>query len=144
MIKPRILIVEDEAFIATDLERIVQRCGCECVAVCSTAECALALIATIKIDAALINLVLHGQPAYNVCAALAVKEIPFAFASGVLPSAVEPLWQKHLYVAKPYSEADVRGVLAKLLAKPEPAIAQVIDDMPPAKAASVSNPEGAG
>ena len=127
----RVLIVEDEPLIAMLLQDVVVKSGCECTGICTNAEAAIALIEKLKIDAALLNLVLNGKPAYELCAALAVRNIPFAFASGVMREAIDPLWRDRLYIAKPFSEAEVRDVLAKLLATPETAVAQIIDNMPP-------------
>jgi DNA-binding response OmpR family regulator len=136
MSKGRILVIEDEPLIAMLLEDTLEAAGYECVGVCTTAESALALIEKMEIDAALMNLVLKGKPAYEVCAALAVREIPFAFASGVSRESIEPLWRERLFISKPFSQAEVYNTLDVLLAAPSAALANVVDDMPAPAAAT--------
>jgi DNA-binding response OmpR family regulator len=136
MSKGRILVVEDEPLIAMLLEDSLEEAGYECVAVCTTAESALAVIEKVQIDAVLMNLVLKGTPAYDVCAALAVRQIPFAFASGVSRESIEPLWQERLFIAKPFSQTEIHNTLDTLLAAPAASVASLIDDMPPPATAS--------
>jgi CheY-like chemotaxis protein len=130
--KARIFIVEDEPLIGLLLQGTVSDLGCDCVGPVSSLEAALAMARTAEFDAAIMNLVIHGKPAYELCQVLADRNIPFAFASGIPRDSIEPLWRERLFIAKPFSDAEIAQVLAKLLATPEIAIASASEELPQA------------
>ena len=122
--RPRVLVVEDEGLIAVDLVSILAELGCDCVGpVFGLAE-AIRQAKTAEIDAAILNLILDGQPAYAVAEILAARGIPFGFASGVLLITVEPRWADRPFLRKPYSAKEVlqlvESVLGRALRPPEP------------------------
>ena len=79
----RILIVEDEYFLADDLRQILHEHHAETLGPASTIAKALALInAGGRIDCAVLDLNLRGQVAYPISAALHQRKIPFLFATG--------------------------------------------------------------
>jgi CheY-like chemotaxis protein len=130
--KARIFIVEDEPLIGLLLESTVSDLGCECVGPVSNLTAALAMARGGTFDAAIMNLVINGKPAYELCQILADRNIPFAFASGVPRDSIELLWRERLFIAKPFSDAEIAQVLAKLLATPEKAIAAAGENLPQA------------
>jgi AmiR/NasT family two-component response regulator len=60
MNEPRILIVEDEAIIAVDLQRRLRRMGCEIVGIAGSGEEALRLATALKPELVLMDINLHG------------------------------------------------------------------------------------
>jgi len=61
MTQPRILIVEDEAIIAADLERRLNRLGCEVVGRAATGEDAVRLADALKPELVLMDINLRGE-----------------------------------------------------------------------------------
>ena len=61
MTKARLLVVEDEAIVARDLERTLMRMGYEVMALAASGEDALARAAEVRPDLALMDIHLAGQ-----------------------------------------------------------------------------------
>ena len=80
----QILVVEDEALIAIYLEGLIPELGCGCVGPVVKLSEAIEQARTAIVDAAILNLIVDGQPAYAVAEILARRGIPFGFASGVM------------------------------------------------------------
>ena len=59
--QPRILIVEDEAIIAADLQRRLGRLGCEVVGMAASGEDAIRLAAVLKPELVLMDINLQGE-----------------------------------------------------------------------------------
>jgi CheY-like chemotaxis protein len=84
------LIVEDEYFLATDLEESLRSEGAEIVGpICELSQ-ALTQIDEDGFDAAVLDIDVRGQSAYAIADKLMEHRIPFVFATGyseeVLPS----------------------------------------------------------
>ena len=101
----RVLIAEDEYFLANDLAQAFKQCGAHIVGPCSEFEDAFLQAAKDHLDAAIIDINLHGKKAFPVADALALHGIPFVFCSGYDASVVPErfrdvkLWQKPFDVA---------------------------------------------
>lgn len=79
----RILLVEDEYFIADDLSRTFEANGAEVVGPAASVGRALDLIAaTERLDGAVLDVDLQGEIAYAVADALVARDVPFVFATG--------------------------------------------------------------
>lgn len=79
----RVLIVEDEYYLADDARSILSGLGMEVVGPVATAPAARALIETGGvIDMVLLDVNLRGELAFDVADTLKSREIPFAFISG--------------------------------------------------------------
>ena len=111
----QILVVEDETLIAIYLEGLIRELGCVCVGPIATLADAIAQAQTAVVDAAILNLIVDGQPAYAVAEILARRGIPFGFASGVLHASILPEWASRPRVDKPYSLQGVEQLLQALL-----------------------------
>jgi DNA-binding response OmpR family regulator len=96
----RVLVVEDEYFIANDLEKALRDNGAEVIGPISQLSDAMRLVDDGGFDVAVIDLNLHDELAYPVAEELERQQIPFVFATGydarVLPSRYGhvPRWQK--------------------------------------------------
>src|SRR3954454_15553547 len=86
--KRRILVLEDEALIAMDLERIVRRAGCEVLGPVGRAEEALRLAAEGRPDAAILDVRLRDSDCFTVADALARRRVPFVFVTGSASAAL--------------------------------------------------------
>lgn len=112
----RILVVEDEYFLADDVAIAVAKLGGEIVGPVPTPEAALAALSAGKsIDAAVLDINLRGELVFPVADALTERQIPFVFATGydeaALPLAYRavPRWEK------PFDVNDLATKLAALI-----------------------------
>jgi CheY-like chemotaxis protein len=79
----RLLLVEDDYMIATDLARALAEEGAAVVGPAGSVADALALIAGgAALDGAVLDINLGREPAYPVAAALRERGVPFVFATG--------------------------------------------------------------
>lgn len=98
--RPRILVVEDEWLIAEHIEMALKAAGFDVVGPVGRIGQALDLLATEQVDAAVLDINLHGDRSFRVAEHLAGHETPFVFLSGYakteLPMALSkrPLMQK--------------------------------------------------
>lgn len=98
----RVLVVEDEFFIADDMEAALRRAGAEVLGPVPTCAEALALGAAERgrIDIAVLDINLGGELCFPVADALAAAGVPFIFATGyeeaVLPERFRQVrrWEK--------------------------------------------------
>lgn len=97
----RVLVVEDEYFIADDIVRALRRLGAEVVGPFACCEQALDAFASEgRIDAAVLDINLRGDAVYPVADALRGRGVPFVFATGYDEASVPlryrdvPRWEK--------------------------------------------------
>ena len=97
----RVLVVEDEYFLADDIVRALVRLGAEAVGPVATREAALACLEDDwRIDACVLDINLRGEMAFPVADALLLRGLPFVFATGydrsMVPHAYDHvrLWEK--------------------------------------------------
>ena len=110
-----VLLVEDEALIALYLEELMSELRIRFVGPVTTMAEAVRQARTAKIDAAVLNWIIEGQPAHAVAEALDDRGIPFGFASGALKASVDPKWANRPFVTKPYTLDGLRDLLNALL-----------------------------
>lgn len=108
----RVLILEDNPFIGLDLQSIVESEGHEVVRLCgSLAQAREGLPA--NLDFALLDVEVRDGTSYEFAALLATRRIPFAFVSGSKRKDVPAHLQDAPFVAKPFMESAIKGVLPK-------------------------------
>jgi CheY-like chemotaxis protein len=78
----RVLIAEDEYFLAQDLADRFQNLGAEVLGPAGTVAEALTLASREGIDGAVLDVNLRGERVYPVADLLRQKQVPFVFASG--------------------------------------------------------------
>jgi DNA-binding response OmpR family regulator len=106
-----ILMVEDEMVLAMSLQDLLEAIECR-VAGAPTVEKALALIETERLDGALLDINLCGEPVYPVAEELDRCGIPFAFMTGYSASDVKPDWRDRPVLQKPFLLGDLEQVMA--------------------------------
>jgi CheY-like chemotaxis protein len=114
--KPRILLVEDEPLTALLVGQVVNECGYDCVGPISELATAINWAKGERIDAALLDLLVGDKFAYEVAEALALREIPFGFISGLPPSGIAMKWIERPFLEKPFGEDAIAQMLLTLLA----------------------------
>ena len=86
----RILVVEDEVFIAWEIEQRLQRLGCEVVGPVGHLERALELARTTALDGALLDVNIKGGVVYPVAEELLARKVPVVFSTGYAPRHAAP------------------------------------------------------
>ena len=113
----RVLIVEDEFFLADDLARELRNAGAEPVGPVSTVEQAEKLVARHPLDAAILDFNLRGRMASEFIERLAAANLPCLVVSGygddALPGSIAAVPR----IEKPVSPASVIETLAAQLAR---------------------------
>jgi CheY-like chemotaxis protein len=104
----RVLILEDDPFIALDLQAIVEGEGHEVVRVCSAAAEAARLR---DYDFALLDVDVADGTSYGFATALTKRRIPFAFVSGSRHGDLPAHLRQAAFVQKPFSERSIVGLL---------------------------------
>jgi PAS domain S-box-containing protein len=125
----RILVVEDEALIAMDMEAQLTAEGWDVIGPAGTVEEALALIAGTPVDAALVDANLRGRQVGEIAEALTVRGIPFAFATGYGRSALPAGFREARLLAKPFAPSDLIATVADMLG-PQPELDTVSPPAP--------------
>lgn len=108
----RVLVVEDNTLIAMAVSGALAALGCTAVGPADDIARALELVEGEPLDAALLDVNLHGRSSEAVAAALAARGVPFAFATGygdlALPMDGPPV------LRKPFTGAELKSVLEGL------------------------------
>jgi len=110
----RILIVEDEPILAMALEDMLADLGCEVVGPASRLEPALRLAREAALDAAILDINLHGETSHPVADLLRARSIPILFATGY-GSACGIGYEDVPVLPKPYRQDRLFALLERLI-----------------------------
>jgi CheY-like chemotaxis protein len=113
----RVLIVEDEYFIAQDLVQALEELGAVVIGPVGNPDDALAAIDPIRCDAAILDLNMMGQVDFRVADELQRRRLPFVFATGYDAGIIPPHHQSVERFEKPYDAVDIGKRLAGMLAE---------------------------
>jgi DNA-binding response OmpR family regulator len=119
MLRGRILVAEDEVLICMLLETILSDAGYEVLAASSVEE-ALGVIDREAVDAAILDINLHGKKVYPVAEKLTCVGKPFLFATGGGDAIAG--FPNSPFVAKPFREEELLEAMDQLLAGARTAI----------------------
>jgi DNA-binding response OmpR family regulator len=78
----RVLVVEDEYYIATDTARALRGAGAEVMGPCSNEIAANAQVAQTRPDAVIVDINLGDGPSFSLAGSLKQRGIPFLFVTG--------------------------------------------------------------
>lgn len=110
----RILVVEDDALVALNLQEFVEGLGCTVIGPTGRLAEALAVLETAEIDGAMLDINLHGEMVYPLAERLAERQIPMLFCSGyAFTQAVPPQFAHYPQVAKPCVEQTLRTAMVE-------------------------------
>lgn len=114
----RILVVEDEPFVALQLQTDLEGEGHEVIGPASNLAQGLELAQSEGLDAALVDIRLGRETSATIAEHLLARQIPFAFATGYSDSSMLP---EHLHsvprLRKPYALEDVRRMVRHLFSQ---------------------------
>ena len=108
----RVLIVEDDAIVASMMEGIVEDFGYQIVGPASDFQSALRSANSDEVDFALLDFDLGGgrDPA-PIASVLAERGIPFAFTTGGCPAIIRKLFADAPIVSKPIHDDELLDLL---------------------------------
>jgi CheY-like chemotaxis protein len=110
-----VLIVEDHALIALEIEEAVRRNGGRPLGPTARIPDALALIESVGCDAAMLDIKLaHGEAVYAIAERLDAMAIPFAFVTG-WDGDIDARFAHAPVLRKPFAEKDLDGCLQVLI-----------------------------
>ncbi len=112
----RILIVEDEYYLADDLARALEAQGAQVVGPVGSLEEAEALVRAGGLDCAILDMNLRGEMAFPVADRLDQEGIPFVVASGYTEAALPERFASSPRLEKPLLASDVIDLLPRLIA----------------------------
>lgn len=112
----RLLVVEDEYFIAEDIRVILERHGATVVGpVGELAEARALLACGERIDAAVLDINLHGETVFPLAEELRARGVPFVFATGYSDAAIPSSYGDVARWEKPYDYDDLVAALPMLV-----------------------------
>lgn len=111
----RILVVEDEYFLADDIARALGAVGAVVVGPVGDARKALDLATAEDFDGALIDINLHGDLIYAIADVLLDRAVPFLFATGYARSSLPARFEAVPHFEKPVEASVLVEMLATVI-----------------------------
>ena len=108
----RILIVEDEYLLASDIERELAKVGAQAVGPASRLAAGLALAKTEALDAAILDLNLNDELAYPIVRRLAERKVPYLLVTGHDDWALPRELRDAPRLTKPFGPDGLRSLVA--------------------------------
>jgi CheY-like chemotaxis protein len=114
----RVLVLEDEALIAMQIEDALAAAACTVVGPATRIGEAFDLLYAQPVDAALLDVNVAGERSFAIADILAAKRIPFAFVTGFDAASTLPEHLRSAQVlSKPFETAQLEAVIAQLAAR---------------------------
>jgi CheY-like chemotaxis protein len=114
----RLLVVEDESLIAILIEETLVRLGHILVASAVRVGPAVELARTAIVDAAILDINVHGEPIYPVATILVARQIPFLFVTGYNTGEIDERFRECPTVRKPFTGNELGDALGELQQQP--------------------------
>lgn len=114
----RVLVVEDEYFIASDLRRQLLREGAEIVGPVGNLAAGLSL-AEQPLDAAVLDVNLAEMLSYPIADRLGDREVPYLFLTGYDGWSLPATYREAPRLAKPFTAGAVPRMVSRLIADAE-------------------------
>lgn len=108
----RVMIVEDDYFIANEAARHFTREGASIVGPVATVGAAMTLLqSTERLDAAVLDINLNGEMAFEIADALIDSNVPFVFATGYDTCVIPDRFTSITHCPKPVVYRDIARAL---------------------------------
>ena len=114
----RVLVVEDEYFVAILIEEILESAGCIVMGPIPRLREALDAAHHDDCDAAVLDVNLAGERINPVADALSERNVPFLFVTGYGASALPSEYAERPRLCKPFRMAELLGALASVVNSP--------------------------
>lgn len=99
--QPRVLLVEDQALVAMELDAMLGELGCSVVGPCATVADALERINAEPLDGAVLDVTLVNELSFPIAARLQALDVPFFFVTGLSKSTFPAAFQGVTCLVKP-------------------------------------------
>jgi CheY-like chemotaxis protein len=117
------LIVEDEELVALLIRDAIEGLGFAAIGPADCVPAALTLLDQHHPQGALLDINLGGETVYPVAAALAQRNIPFAFLTGYSQSTVMAGYANRPVLQKPFMPGQIETVIRQMMPENNPAVA---------------------
>lgn len=111
----RVLLVEDEYFIADDLCRALEGCGASVVGPVPSLDKALPLAEAESLTCAVLDIDLRGESGLGVAAALRRRDVPFVYSTGYNDAMVPEALKGAAHLEKPFRAEELLHAVDKVL-----------------------------
>jgi DNA-binding response OmpR family regulator len=101
----RVLVVEDDYYLATDAQIVLTRAGATVLGPSARTDEGLSLLAEQRPDCAVLDINLGSGPSFALAEALRAQEIPFLFVTGYDATMIPPQFANVERLEKPISAA---------------------------------------
>ncbi|MDB5367991.1 MAG: two-component response regulator [Rhodospirillales bacterium] len=113
----RILVVEDEFVVALAIERTLEELGHEAVTGGASVQDALRAAEAPDLDAALLDVNIHGGPVWPAAERLAQRGVPILLVTGYGENGIDPAWRHLPRCAKPFDQGEIERFVGELPAR---------------------------
>jgi len=103
----RILVIEDEFFVAAHIEHVLEGEGVEVIGPVGSLDEAIHLARNEDVDGALLDVNIDGGRIDDVAEILAQKHVPFVFVTAYGRDNLPPAHREVAIVEKPFKDADL-------------------------------------
>jgi DNA-binding response OmpR family regulator len=111
----RVLVIEDEYFLADDIARSLQSCGAEILGPVSEIESASRILNFEIVNAAVLDINLKGQIVFPIARALRARNVPFVFTTGYDRRIIDAEFRDVLVWEKPFDLLGMVRALASMV-----------------------------
>jgi DNA-binding response OmpR family regulator len=111
----RVLVVEDEYYIAKDAARALRGAGADVLGPCRDEEAANIVVALNRPDAVLVDIDLGDGPCFTLAESLRASGIPFLFVTGYDDDMIPPKFDKVERLLKPVEPWQMLTAVSRLL-----------------------------
>lgn len=112
----RVLVVEDDFYLATDAARALEGAGAEVVGPCANEAEARAALDERRPDAVVVDINLGAGPSFKLAETLKDRGIPFVFTTGYDAEVIPPEFAGIARLEKPLQLRQIVGAVAKVTA----------------------------
>lgn len=111
------LMVEDETIVAFLIEDMLRELGCGQPRHAASVSEALALLASERFDAAVLDINLAGEKVYPVAERLESLDVPFLFATGYGIAGLPAQYKSRPVLQKPFTQQALAAAVSQILAR---------------------------
>ena len=115
----RILVLEDDYYLATDLQKALETCGALVVGPFADVDDAMFVIGEEKPDCAFVDVNLGLGPSFELPRALARENVPFAFVTGYDANTIPSEFEGAERLEKPVEPHTITAVALRMLGRAE-------------------------
>lgn len=110
----RVLVIEDDYYLATDEQNALQAAGAQVVGPCARASEAMLLVKGGHVDCALVDINLGHGPSFEAATVLRAQGIPFLFTTGYDAATIPDEFADIVRLEKPIGDKELIEAISQL------------------------------